>query len=344
MSVDRISFEATNACNLKCIHCLRDDSSQKAYLPLDLLEKALVQAKRYGTRIIIFTGGEPLLHPQISEMVDRVVHHGYSWFITTNGVLLDRLADLLSAPARKSKCLSISLSLDGATPETNDFIRAPGVFKKVMRAIAYLKAKGVSICLKYTVNTLNFGEMEEFVSLSSKIGVEVVEFSQLHPTPEPVRRKLILPRNRWNEVDREVERLRRIYRLHVNMCAGSRCNLTFAQCAAMQMNDIHFDFDGNMSACCVLPNYRGQGMSGEGDIAGNLRDHDFWDLHYRLIGILAQLNHAKIHKIKNNSMAEADYYPCIFCLKHFGKLGWLKELDPQNEWIVEDGRKVRDEK
>lgn len=341
MSVHRISFEATNACNLNCLHCLRDDSGGKRYLDVDLLEKALVQVKRYGSQIIIFTGGEPLLHPQLNEMVDRIAHHGYSWFITTNGTLLDRLKKLLSDPARRSRCLSISLSLDGGKEETNDFIRGPGVFRKVMKAISYLKAKGVPICLKTSVNTLNIGEMEELVNLSSKLGAEVIEFSQMHPTPELIRRKMILPRERWAEVNREVGRLQNIYRTRVGMCAGSRCTLTFAQCAALQMNDIHFDFDGNLSACCVLPNYRGQGPGGRKDIAGNLRDKDFWDLHSRLIGILAGVNQAKIRKIKNNSMTESDYYPCIFCLKHFGKLGWLKELDPQNEWISDDGKKEK---
>ena len=104
-----------------------------------------------------------------------------------------------------------------------------------------------------------------------------------------------------------------------------------------------FDFDGNLSACCVLPNYRGQEAGSIKDIAGNIRDKDFWDLHSKLIGILAGVNQAKIRKIKNNSMAKSDYYPCIFCLKHFGKLDWLKDLDPQNEWVADDGKESEDD-
>ena len=67
-----------------------------------------------------------------------------------------------------------------------------------------------------------------------------------------------------------------------------------------------------------------------------INDKDLWDLHLKLMGILTGINRAKVKKIKNIKMAKADYYPCVFCLKHFGKLDWLKKMDPQNEWIVED--------
>jgi MoaA/NifB/PqqE/SkfB family radical SAM enzyme len=343
MSVNRISFEITNACNLNCIHCLRDNSAKKQYLPIELFEKVLVQAKSYGSQIIILTGGEPMLHPGIEDMVDLIVRHGYQWYIVTNGTLLDRLGKLVSNPDWRSKLILVSVSLDGAKPETNDFIREKGNFKKVMKAMSYMKAKNIQMGFKTSLNTVNVGEMEELVNLASKIGAAFVEFSHMHPTPELIRRKMILPRERWLDVDKEVARLANIYRLRVSMCAGSRCSLAFTQCAALQMHDIHFDFDGNMSACCILPNYRGSGPEGKNDVAGNLRDKDIWDLHQRLVGMLSGVNLAKIRKIKNNSMAESDYYPCIFCLRHFGKLEWLKEMDPENEWIKEDKPKISEE-
>lgn len=342
MSVNRISFEITNACNLKCIHCLRDDSFNKKYLPVEYLEKVLVQAKRYGTTQIILTGGEPLLHPKIEEMIDRIVHHGYLWHIVTNATLTDRLGKLVLPPERRKKLIMVSISLDGAKPETNDYIRGEGNFKKIMKAAAYLKAHNVPFGFKTSINKVNFHEMEDIVNLASKLGAAFEEFSHMHPTPELVKQDLILPREKWNEIDREVARLQKIYQLRITMCAGSRCTLTFAQCAALQMHDIHFDYHGNMSACCILPNYRGT-AGGDKDIVGNIAEKDFWDLHSRLVGLLAGVHQAKIRKIRENSLTESDYYQCIFCLKHFGKLEWLREIDPDNEWldekVVADGKK-----
>lgn len=334
MSVNRISFEITNACNLSCIHCLRDDSLSKKYLPVEYLEKVLVQAKRYGTTQIVLTGGEPLLHPKIEEMVDHIVGHGYLWHIVTNATLTDRLGKLVLSPERRKKLIMVSVSLDGAKPETNDYIRGEGNFKKIMKATAYLKAQNVPIGFKTSVNKVNFHEMEDIVNLASKLGAAFVEFSHMHPTPELIKQDLILPRDKWNEIDREVARLQKIYQMRITICAGSRCSLTFAQCAALQMHDIHFDYQGNMSACCILPNYRGTSGS-EKDIVGNIGDKDLWDLHSRLVGLLAGVHQAKIRKIRDNNLTESDYYQCIFCLKHFGKLDWLSKIDPDNEWLDE---------
>jgi len=333
MSVRRISFEVTNACNLSCPHCLRDDATAKRYLKLEHLEKVLVQAKRYGTEIIILTGGEPLLHPQIEEMIARIAYHGYRWYIVTNGTLLDRLGRLVGNPEYRKKMTHLSVSLDGATEETNDSIRGPGHFRKVMKALSYAKAKGALLGFKMSINTANAGEMEGIVRLAAKLGAAFVEFSHMTPTPELVRSKFMLPRSQWEKIDKELMRLKSIYRTELTMCTGGRCNLTFAQCYALGMQDLHFDFDGNLSACCMLPNYRGAGPDDKKDIAGNIGEHDLWDLHSRLIGILMGVNRAKIRKIKNNTLSEADHYPCIFCLKHFGKLDWIRQIDPQNEWI-----------
>ncbi len=336
MSVERIVLDVTNACNLDCLHCVRDNSAQKRHMPLEYVEKILTQAGRYGAKLVSITGGEPCLHPQLDQIVDLIARHNCQWTIVTNSTFGDRLAKLVDDPARRDKLCAIFLSLDGATAETDDFIRGSGHFRQTMKVMARMTAMSLPAGFITAVNALNVSEMDGIVDLAAKLGAQFVDFSHLHPTPGIIRRKLLLPMDRWVEVDRKALRLDKVYRLAVHLCSGSRCSNAFYTCNAIQMNEMFFDFKGDMTACGVLPNYRGAGPECKTDVVGNIGENDLWDLHLRLIDMLAELARAKLQKIKNNDMTEADYYPCIFCLKHFGKLEWLRKLDPQNEWLADD--------
>jgi len=336
MSFTRISFDITSACNLKCAHCLREDRKEATYLPIEIFEKALTQSKKYGMYATVFTGGEPLIHPEFIEMVDMVAKHGIFYHIVTNGVRTDMLAKLVEDKGRLKTLQSISMSLDGATEETNDRVRGKGVYRKVMASTAYLKAKGIKFGYKLSINTLNVGELEKFVMDSAKLGAGYMEFSQMHPTPELVKQGLILPRARWNEVDRIVRSLAQIVKVPIIKCAGDFSPFSFYQCSSLQMADVHVDCHGNVCVCCILPYYSGgDNEKDKSVIAGNLAEVDLWDAHKRLVAIIARLNQSKIKKIATGDFSEIDHYPCIYCMKYFNKLDWLKEVDPDNEWIAE---------
>jgi len=333
MSFARLSFDVTSACNLSCKHCLRLDKHDPTHLPVEVFEKVVEQSRRYGTQTIIFTGGEPMLHPGIMEMADIAAKRDLGFYIVTNGVKTDKIAELVKDEKRRKHLTGISISVEGATEETNDKIRGEGVYRKVMATTALLNSMGVETVWKMSVNKLNVHEVEQLALDALKVGVKCVEYSHMHPTPELVRHDMILPREKWRDVDYQVSRLGSMLRLRVVMCAGAYCNLAFSQCSATQMNDAHVDCRGNLAVCCILPYY----STGDGDdnnvIAGNLAEMDLWDAHKRLVSIIARLNQSKIRKIKEGTFEEIDHFPCIYCLRYFNKLNWLKEMDPDNEWV-----------
>ena len=77
MKNTHIVFELTNNCNLRCFHCMRDKSASPGYLPLEIIEKVLRESKLVNNiDIVSFTGGEPTLHPQLSEILKIVSHLG----------------------------------------------------------------------------------------------------------------------------------------------------------------------------------------------------------------------------------------------------------------------------
>jgi len=105
-------FHLTNACNLACRHCLFSASpARSSSLSREQLEKGIREARALGCTLFYFTGGEPFVYPQFSEIIenlleDRQVHV----VILTNGLLLEEnIAFLQRAPADRLH-LQISLA------------------------------------------------------------------------------------------------------------------------------------------------------------------------------------------------------------------------------------------
>ena len=84
-----ISWNTTNACNLACAHCYRD-AGAKAEDELSTVEakKMLTEIARTGFKIMIFSGGEPLMRPDILELVEFAAKEGLRPVFGTNGTCL----------------------------------------------------------------------------------------------------------------------------------------------------------------------------------------------------------------------------------------------------------------
>ncbi|MDR1395521.1 MAG: radical SAM protein [Deltaproteobacteria bacterium] len=149
-----IAYNMTRACNLSCIHCYASASSERAPDELNPAETAgLVRhLTEYGVPVILFSGGEPLLHPQILELVELAVRNGTRAVLSTNGLLLT--LEL----ARKLKELGLSyagISLDGLA-EHHDFMRGrPGAFQMALKAIAAAREAGLKVGLRLTLTRSN---------------------------------------------------------------------------------------------------------------------------------------------------------------------------------------------
>ena len=85
----RIGIELNNVCNLDCTHCFRsiyrgEGDKSDLFLPLETLEKILVEGRALGYRHIAFTGGEPPMHPRFGEALDLVARHEFTYHFLTN--------------------------------------------------------------------------------------------------------------------------------------------------------------------------------------------------------------------------------------------------------------------
>lgn len=88
----KLHIEPTNYCNIKCICCpVSRSSRERGYMDFNLFRKIIDEASQIGVRIIhLHLHGEPLLHPQIVEMIGYIKSKNLKVHLTTNGLLLDK--------------------------------------------------------------------------------------------------------------------------------------------------------------------------------------------------------------------------------------------------------------
>ena len=125
------NIEPTNACNLKCSMCPRDQSQREiGFMDFGLFRKIVDESKLYGARnFLLHKDGEPLLHPEIVDMVFYIkkTNPRNTVYISTNGLLLERD---LTASLFETGLDQLHISIGAANEATYKKIRG-GDFKKV---------------------------------------------------------------------------------------------------------------------------------------------------------------------------------------------------------------------
>ncbi|MBF0574016.1 MAG: radical SAM protein [Desulfamplus sp.] len=154
-------FHILTKCNLSCRHCyINPEQHGKNTLTIDTIKEWLylfAQSSKKSEEInVIFLGGEPTLHPELSIAVKEARRLGVkSITIDTNGYLFHNILEKITP----EDVDFISFSLDGATEETNDFIRGKGSYKTVLEGIKKAVNLGFSTSMIYTVSSENLHEL-----------------------------------------------------------------------------------------------------------------------------------------------------------------------------------------
>jgi MoaA/NifB/PqqE/SkfB family radical SAM enzyme len=135
-----VMVEVTNFCNLKCATCPSSQAGRKrGYISLELFNLVLERCKEdLINEIKLYTVGEPLLHPNILDLVEMACSKGLQVVISTNGTLLTKslIDDLLKAGIKR-----IQISCGGWNEEIYNSIYIKGDFHLVVENITYLNSR-----------------------------------------------------------------------------------------------------------------------------------------------------------------------------------------------------------
>lgn len=145
--LDQLWFQVGGTlCNLTCTHCFISCSPHNrdfGFLSLEQVRLRLEESLALGVKEYYFTGGEPFLNPEMTEILCETLRYGPATVLTNGTVFKDEwLARLRSAEAASLYSLEFRVSLDGFSPATNDPIRGIGAFARAMQGVAKLGAFG----------------------------------------------------------------------------------------------------------------------------------------------------------------------------------------------------------
>ncbi len=165
-----IAWEVTRSCNLACKHCRGEAHPEPYEGELSTAEaKALIDTfPEVGDPIIIFTGGDPMMRPDVYELIRYATDKGLRCVFSPNGTLITEETAQKIREAGIQRC---SISIDGADAKSHDDFRAvPGAFEASMRGIELLKAAGVEFQINTTVTRDNLGNFKDIFDLCERIG------------------------------------------------------------------------------------------------------------------------------------------------------------------------------
>ena len=149
-----IVWNMTRRCNLKCVHCYAksEDISYDNELNREQSLAMIDDLAEFGVPVLLFSGGEPLVHPRLIEYAQYAVNKGMRAVISTNGTLITKE----KAKALKEIGLSyVGISLDGLEETHDKFRGVKGSYKKAMKAIEYCQEAGIKVGLRFTINKRN---------------------------------------------------------------------------------------------------------------------------------------------------------------------------------------------
>jgi radical SAM protein with 4Fe4S-binding SPASM domain len=177
---ETIHFSVTGRCDQACEGCFYSARSgskvEPADAPFSLFQKVVTQAGKASVFQMALGGGEPLLHPQIVEMVRLARAHNIVPNVTTNGNLLHR--DLAMA-LKEAGLGQVQLSLNGTMEKTNAKTRPN--FRQTMRALETCREVGLRFGINFLVTRSTVGEFPAVVALGRRLGAASVNL--LRPKP-----------------------------------------------------------------------------------------------------------------------------------------------------------------
>jgi len=173
-----VVWNVTRQCNLKCLHCYARATPGPAPDELGFVEglALLRDLKDFGVPVVLFSGGEPLIRPDLPELVEWTVSHGMRAVISTNGTLIDR------EMARLWRDLGLSyvgISLDGTAATHDKFRGAPGAFAAAMAGVRRCQEVGLKVGLRFTVSRLNYQEVPAIFDLVEEYDIPRICFYHL---------------------------------------------------------------------------------------------------------------------------------------------------------------------
>lgn len=176
-----VFWETTTGCNLACVHCRRLEVSTE----LSKLDMNTEQSKAFirslpetGRPILVFSGGEPLMRPDLFELAEEARRVEIPTALATNGTIMtpELAARIVDVGIKR-----VSISFDGPDAPTHDQFRGAGAFDKSIYGFKQLRKAGMSMQINTTVAKHNYKKLDETYKLAMDLGADALHIFMLVP-------------------------------------------------------------------------------------------------------------------------------------------------------------------
>ncbi len=173
-----VVWNITRRCNLKCVHCYAQADNVGAPDELSTAEgKGLIDdLSRFGSPVLLFSGGEPFMRPDLPDLAAYAVEKGMRAVVSTNGT---RISKDMAKILKKIGLSYVGISLDGMEEVNDHFRGVKGAFAAAMKGIRNCQEEGIKVGLRFTINKLNAGEVPAIFDLLEREEIPRVCFYHL---------------------------------------------------------------------------------------------------------------------------------------------------------------------
>lgn len=276
-----VVWNITRRCNLRCAHCYSDSTSARYPGELNLAQfrATIDDLAEYGVPGVLFSGGEPLIHPRFFEIAQYAKERGLRLTLSTNGTLIDGEA---AAKLAALNFAYVGISLDGIGATHDQFRGREGAFDKSVAAFRHLRTVGQKSGLRLTLTRHTVSDLERILDFVEEEEIRRVCFYHLVYSGRGAQLSLLEPHETRAALDMIMERVEAWHRAGV-----TREVLTVdqpADGAYLWMRQGRRDPESAARALELL-RWNGGGNHGSGvglaniDTQGNVHPDQFWQDH-----------------------------------------------------------------
>lgn len=166
-----IFWNLTGRCNLSCKHCYNSSGPDKGAgdeLTTSEAISFINDCGVLGVPVILLSGGEPLMRPDIWELAAHAHGLGIKTALSSNGTFI---TPEITSKIRDAGIGYVGISLDGATAATHDTVRnTPGAFERAVQAFSWCRDENIRCGVRVTLTRENLHELGDLIDLALRIG------------------------------------------------------------------------------------------------------------------------------------------------------------------------------
>ncbi|MGB9857514.1 MAG: radical SAM protein [Dictyoglomaceae bacterium] len=195
-------------CNLNCSHCYVHSRGWERKISKERGLKLIEEAKRADFKGIDFTGGEPLLIPEIFDYIKKAKEVGLEVSINSNALLLNK--DIVKF--LKEYEVFVYISVDGPNKESYEKIRGKNTFENLVKNLELIKEESLEYSIIFSISSLNYNFAKDMVSFAKDFSAKSLCMIPVIPAGEAKRTRVYIDSSLListiKEVKEEAERLK----------------------------------------------------------------------------------------------------------------------------------------